>query len=145
MEALRVMPPAGSTQFQDVIADVKVGKVQFKKGDSVAITLEALGLDPTQWQRPLEFLPERHDSTSPLFLTPDGKKRHPNALIPFMGGPRVCFGKTLAENTMKISISYITQVFEAEFEDPKFMNTPLLSTIDMSHKEKCWLKLKLRK
>ena len=30
-----------------------------------------------EWQRPREFLPDRFDPNSPLFLTPDGKKRKP--------------------------------------------------------------------
>ena len=76
---------------------MKLGKYQFKKGDTFAIAFENVGMSTAQWQRPTEFLPERFDQTSPLYLTPDGKKRHSCSWIPFHGGQRVCFGKTLAE------------------------------------------------
>ena len=92
----------------------------------------------------MEFLPERFDNNDPLFLTPDGKKRHTNAMAPWLGGPRVCFGKSLAETTMKISTTYITQMFDLEFEDPKFYDKELLSCFDASHKERCFLKIKFR-
>ena len=75
----------------------------------------------------MEFLPERFDTSDPLYLTPDGKKRHNMAMTPFWGGPRVCFGKTLAENTMKVGLTYFTQMFDFEFEDAKFYEKPLLS------------------
>ena len=65
-------------------------------------------------------------------------------MAPWGGGPRVCFGKTLAETTMKIGITYITQMFDLEFEDPKFYDEELLSCFDASHREQCFLKLKLR-
>jgi cytochrome P450 len=56
----------------------------------------------------MEFLPERFDHSSPLSLTPGGKKRHPMSWVPFHGGSRVCFGKTLAEANMKILMLYLT-------------------------------------
>ena len=45
---------------------------------------------------------------------------------------------------MKISTTYITQMFDLEFEDPKFYDKELLSCFDASHKEKCFLKIKFR-
>ena len=73
-----------------------------KKGQAFAIDANALHYDRTQWQKPQEFIPERFDPSSPMSLTPSGKNRHPNALSPFSGGKRVCFGKTFAETSMKI-------------------------------------------
>ena len=49
-----------------------------------------------QWQKPDEFLPDRFNSDSPLFLTPEGKLRCTTAYIPFSLGPRSCLGKALA-------------------------------------------------
>ena len=72
----------------------------------------ALHYDQSQWQDPLKFIPERWDSSNPLSLTPSGKKRHPNSFSPWSGGKRVCFGKTFAESTMKIVVTYITQSFD---------------------------------
>ena len=53
-------------------------------------------------------MPERFDKESPLYLTPDGKKRHAFAYAPFNGGRRVCFGKTFAEANLKFLIIYLT-------------------------------------
>ena len=55
-----------------------------------------LGRDPTQWQKPQEFLPERFDPASPYYLTPSGERRHPMSFIPFLGGSRICMGGNFA-------------------------------------------------
>lgn len=68
----------------------------------------------------MEFLPERFDHTSPLSLTPGGKKRHPMSWVPFHGGNRICFGKTLAEANMKILMIYMAEKFDFKFEDPRY-------------------------
>ena len=56
-----------------------------------------------QWIRPDDFIPERFDPESSFFLTPDGKKRHPMAYGPFLGGKRICLGKTFGEMVSKIT------------------------------------------
>ena len=72
-----------------------------------------------QWQKPDEFIPERFDPKSPLFLTPDGKKRHPLAFNPFLGGRRVCAGKSFAEIVMKLLTATLMSKFEFEFVNEK--------------------------
>ena len=52
-------------------------------------------LDPAQWHKPEEFIPERFDIDSPYFLTPDGKTRSPVSYLPFSLGSRSCLGQTL--------------------------------------------------
>ena len=89
----------------------------------------------------MELLPERFDSNSPLYLTPEGKKRHPMSWIPFHGGPRVCFGKTLAEGNLKIMTTYMTQKFNFKFEDPRYETEIPVAQIDQSHTVPIWLKL----
>ena len=82
--------------------------------------IEGLAHDPVQWQRPTEFLPQRFDNNDKLSLTPAGKKRHACSWVPFSGGSRVCFGKTLAEAQMKILGTYMSQKFDLEFEDERY-------------------------
>jgi len=65
---------------------------------------------------PGEFLPERFNPESPLYITPNGKKRNPYSWLPFGGGRRMCFGKTLAEINMKFLAAYMSQFFEMEFD-----------------------------
>ena len=118
MEALRFRP-AGA-QIHTPKHDVTLaGKYHIKKGDMLQVVLEAIHHDPAQWQRPTEFLPQRFDNKDPLSLTPSGTKRHVNSYIPFTGGSRVCFGKTLAERELKIFITMFTQKFDFKYEDEK--------------------------
>ena len=59
-EAMRYSAPAPTSQFYYVKKDVKVGDYNLKQNDMVVINIEALHSDPDQWQRPNEFLPQRH-------------------------------------------------------------------------------------
>jgi retinoid hydroxylase len=60
---------------------------------------------------------ERFDPESPWRLTPSGKQRQPSSYIPFLGGKRVCLGKTFAENAFKTIMPLILNEFEFEFID----------------------------
>ena len=60
-------------------------------------------------------MPERFDSDSPLSKKPDGSKRHPYSFSPFLGGSRVCLGKTFAEVTLKFTIPLYYHFFDFEF------------------------------
>ena len=106
------------------------------------IMFHSLHHDPEQWQRPTEFLPERFDHTSPLSLTPAGKKRHVNSYIPFHGGSRVCFGKTLAEIELKVLITFLTQKFNFRYEDEsKYESEIAFAQVNQSDTPSIWLKV----
>ena len=74
-------------------------------------------------------------------MTPSGKKRKATSWAPFHGGPRVCFGKTLAEGNLKIMISYMSQKFNFKFDDPKYETEIPVAQADQSHRPPVWLKL----
>ena len=117
LEGLRFQGPGGISPivFKE---DVKLGgKLNVKAGDRIRVLNWGMHKSSAEWQRPHEFLPERFDSESPLFLTPDGKKRHPMSWAPFSGGKRICFGKTFAESNLKIILTYFTQFFDFEYVD----------------------------
>jgi cytochrome P450 len=59
-------------------------------------------MNPDEWQEPENFIPERFDPESPYYLTPKGTKRHPMSFGPFLGGRRICLGKSFAENIAKV-------------------------------------------
>lgn len=96
----------------------------------------AAQFDATQWQKPNEFIPERFDHSNPISLTPNGTKRSPQAFIPFSGGKRVCFGKTLAEATLKVVATYFTQNFDFKVVDKKFETELPVAHIGMSSRNK---------
>ena len=140
-EGLRYQPSSPMSFLYYAKEDVTLGKYNFKKGDEFVLCFEGVGHSTAQWQRPMEFLPERFDQNNPLYLTPDGKKRHNCSWIPFHGGQRVCFGKTLAEQNLKILICYMTQKFNLKFEDPRYETEFPKAQAELTHYPDVWLKL----
>ena len=76
----------------------KVKNSFIPKKSLVLIPIQAIHMNEKLWKNPNEFIPERFDPDSKYFLTPFGKKRHPMSYSPFLGGRRICLGKTFAEN-----------------------------------------------
>ena len=107
-EALRFSPPASTTSNFVALEDFTTGKLEVKKDDVLCVQMYALHRNANEWQRHNEFLPERFNPESELFLTPSGSKRNPYSWIPFSAGKRICFGKTFAELSLKIIGLYIT-------------------------------------
>ena len=54
-------------------------------------------------------------------MTPGQKKRHPYSFTPFMGGKRICIGKTFAEMVGRFVVPAILGKYEFEFVDPDMM------------------------
>jgi cytochrome P450 len=70
-----------------------------------------------QWIEPEEFIPDRFDPESKYYLTPSGKKRHPMSFGPFLGGKRICLGKTFVESVSKIIGPTLLASLDFEFLD----------------------------
>jgi cytochrome P450 len=69
-----------------MMEDITAGGVNIKKGDAISIDMYRLCNNPSEWITPELFRPERFDNSSPLFKTPDGKRRNPYSFSPFLGG-----------------------------------------------------------
>ena len=67
------------------------------KGQEFQIYMTGLHMNPEEWKRPESFNPHRFDLSSHFSSTPSGKKRIPASFSPFVGGKRICLGKSLAE------------------------------------------------
>ena len=119
-ETLRFQCPAASNTPVTVERETTIGKYTIMPSTDLVVDFYGLHYNANHWQRPREFLPERFDKNDPLYLAPDGKKRHAFAYAPFNGGRRVCFGKTFAEATMKIMLTYMTSHFNFEHVDEKY-------------------------
>lgn len=78
--------------------------------------MDKLGNDPTEWIDPERFIPERFDHTSKYFLTPAGKRRNPYSFSPFLGGSRICIGKTFIEMVSKLTVPTLLSHVDFEFE-----------------------------
>ena len=107
-EALRFQNPVYMSTTIALSRDAKIGNTNIRAGDSIRVNLYGLHYNSKEWQRPTEFLPNRFNPDDPLFLTPDGNRRHSHSFAPFNGGKRVCFGKTFAEIVVKMSALYMT-------------------------------------
>jgi len=120
METLRIQPPASVTSTLILSQDAKVGDLNLKKGEEFMVNLTGLAHNGNEWPNPHKFIPERFDASSPHFLTSAGKKRNSSSYAVFAGGSRKCFGKTLAESTILVVSTYLSQHFNFEFVDKKF-------------------------
>ena len=127
-EVLRYRPPAATSSIIELTKDTKVGKYDVKAGDNIVINIEGLHFNANEWRDPLKFYPQRFDTEDKAFLTPSGSKRNPSSYIPFLGGKRICFGKTFAETNLKVLASYLAQYFNYEFVDERYRadNFPIL-------------------
>ena len=97
--------------------DVQCEKLRIRKGDPIMIMQDSMSNDPREWIEPEKFIPERFDSNSPYYLTPDGKRRNPYSFSPFLGGSRICIGKTFIEVVSKLTLPTLLSHFNFEFED----------------------------
>jgi cytochrome P450 family 4 len=73
------------------------------KGSNVGISPFFMARDPTLWDNPLDFIPERFESD---------KQYHPYLNVPFSAGPRNCIGQKFAMLEMKSTVSKVLRNFE---------------------------------
>ena len=81
---------------------------------------EAIHHDPEQWPCPEEFQPERFDTKTTdnkWLLDHKGKQRSPQAFCPFMGGKRICVGKTFVEVMTKFTLPMLMHYLEFDFRE----------------------------
>lgn len=86
--------------------------------------MAALCNNPDEWQKPEQFIPERFCADSPFYLTPTGKKRNPFSFSPFLGGMRICLGKTFIEEVSKITMPSIYRQFDFHLPNPEQFKMP---------------------
>ncbi len=120
-ESLRVCAPLKFTTDFCFSEDIEINGVVIKKGTEIFLSIQYLHLNAKEWKDPLKYIPERFDPESPWSLTPSGGKRNPNSFVPFLGGKRLCVGKTFAENIGKVLVSIIASQLEFEFIDPIYL------------------------
>lgn len=120
-ETLRLHPPVPLLLPYIAENDVNVCGYTIHKGNQVLINAWSIGRNPSFWDKPTSFLPERFMGLS----APDFKGRD-FEYLPFGAGRRICPGLPLA-NRM-ISLMVATLVHSFEWELPKGMT---LENMDM--------------
>lgn len=119
-EGLRIEPPVPNSSPVILTENEQLGQYQILKGTFIGINMRGLHHNSEEWQEPEKFIPERFDPQSKYYLTPKGTKRHQMSFGPFLGGKRVCLGKTFAENMTKCILPIFIHQFKFEFQEKEF-------------------------
>ena len=114
-ESLRMMPPVYYSSTIRMSETIQAGPLKIRKGDGFTINMSRLMNNPKEWIRPESFIPERFDPDSQFFLTPDGRRRNTFSFSPFLGGQRICIGKTFIEIVSKLTIPVFLSHFVFDF------------------------------
>jgi cytochrome P450 len=105
-EALRLCPP-GSGTMRSPTRDIVVDGHRVEAGTIALVSFYALHRDPTLWEDPLRFDPDR-------FLPERSKGRSRWQYLPFGGGPRSCVGDHFA--MLEATLALATIIRSAEIE-----------------------------
>ena len=118
MEAMRRNSPAAISSTACMSKDCNITGLDLPANQGFLIFINAIQNDPSQWREPELFKPERFDPASEWYKRPDGGKRNSHAFSPFLGGSRVCLGKTFAEVTLRFTIPLYYHFFDFELVEP---------------------------
>lgn len=111
---MRIDPPVRISTPIVFTEDITTEGVLIKKGQPIMIHMYNMHYNPEEWIEPQKYIPERFDPTNKLSVRPDGGKRHMMSYGPFLGGKRVCLGKTFAENIGKCVLPIIYSQLDFE-------------------------------
>ena len=100
-ESLRIDSPSTISSGVNVTEDTVIYDKVFRSDTAIQIANHRLHMSQKQWIEPQKFIPDRFNPSSPYFLTPEGTRRSPMSFVPFLGGKRICVGKTFAELVAK--------------------------------------------
>jgi cytochrome P450 len=117
-EALRLCPPAPALGRM-VMQDIEVDGYRLQAGTVAIIAIHALHRDPTLWDDPLTFDPDR-------FNPQRSKGRDRWQYLPFGGGPRSCIGDHFAMLEATLALATIIRRVQIDSLDGDFpIATPL--------------------
>jgi cytochrome P450 len=111
-EALRLCPPAAGT-MRSPTRDIVVDGHRVEAESMALVSFYALHRDPTLWENPLRFDPDR-------FLPERSKGRSRWQYLPFGGGPRSCIGDHFAMLEATLALATVIRSAEVESVDENF-------------------------
>nr|WEQ50540.1 cytochrome P450 76AH55 [Salvia officinalis] len=112
-ETLRYHPPGPLLLPRRSEADQEVNGCMIPKGAQILFNVWAMGRDPSIWENPESFEPERF-----LNKKVDFKGLH-YELIPFGAGRRICPGMPLATRILQMTVAVLVHNFEWKLEREK--------------------------
>ncbi len=120
-ETLRLYPPAWITNRRAIEADTVCG-YHIPAGATVSISPYVTHRDPTLWENPEGFDPERFSPERSV-----GRTHY--AYFPFGGGPRQCIGKGFALMEATLVLALLTQHYELHLVPGRKVETEALATL----------------
>ncbi|KAL1812600.1 hypothetical protein ACET3Z_022665 [Daucus carota] len=109
-ETARLHPPVPFLLPRQVTEDVELSGYIIPKNSQVMVNVWAFGRDPTLWEKPLSFHPERFmDSKVDMY-------GHDYELIPFGAGRRKCPGLPLAMRMVPVMVGTLINCFDWKLE-----------------------------
>ncbi|GKD24696.1 cytochrome P450 93A3-like protein, partial [Tanacetum coccineum] len=104
-ESLRLHPVVPLIQRLST-EDCTLGGYHIPANTTIFLNVWEVGRDPTHWENPLEFMPERFENKQ---LDVRGQHFH---LVPFGGGRRMCPGTSLALMVAHATLGSMIQCFD---------------------------------
>jgi cytochrome P450 len=124
-ETLRLYPPAWITNRRAIEADTVCG-YRIPADATVSISPYVTHRDPTLWQNPEGFDPDR--------FAPERSDARPHyAYFPFGGGPRRCIGKGFALMESTLVLALLTQRCELHLVPGRRVETEAMATLRPRH------------
>jgi cytochrome P450 len=120
-EALRMCPPAPAVG-RSVMRDIVVEGFRVEAGSFAIVGIYALHHDPTLWEAPHTFDPDR-------FSPGRSKGRDRWQYLPFGGGPRACMGDHFAMLEATLCLATIIRCVEISSLDNEFPTATPLTTV----------------
>lgn len=122
-EALRLCPPAAGIA-RLAVHDIAVDGYRVEAGSLMAVGIYALHRDPSLWDDPLVFDPDR-------FGPERSKGRDRWQFIPFAGGTRSCIGEHFATLEATLALATIIRSIEIRSADEDFpVEVPFTTVAD---------------
>ncbi|KAF2320321.1 hypothetical protein GH714_027116 [Hevea brasiliensis] len=118
-ETLRLHPPAPFLVPRRAIENCEVMNYTIPKDSQILVNVWATGRDPSAWEDPLLFKPERFLNSS-LDL-----KGHDYEFLPFGSGRRICPGLPMATRQLPMILASLIHCFDWSLEnneDPAELN-----------------------
>lgn len=121
-ETLRLHPPAPLLHPQAILEGTEIMNYTIPKNSQLIINVWAMGRDPSLWEDPLSFKPERFYGSNVDFKGQDFK------FLPFGVGRRMCPGYPYAVKQIHLMLASLVQNFDWFLPN----NMQDLSKLDMS-------------
>ncbi|XP_078438343.1 cytochrome P450 71A1-like [Wolffia australiana] len=104
-ETLRLHPPAPLLVPRETMGKISINGCDILPKTRIMVNAWAIGRDPTAWERPDEFIPERFVDGRDDFKGQDFK------FIPFGAGRRICPGMFFAVVTVELALANLLKAF----------------------------------